>query len=50
MVTFYLTKTENRTKKYIPNPNTFFTSSTLPDKVRYVIQDLKTNKSTGPNG
>ena len=32
-----------------PNPNIFFTLPTSPDEVKNVIQDLKANKSTGPN-
>ena len=32
-----------------PNSNTFFTSPTSPDKVKDIIQDLKTNRSPAPN-
>ena len=32
-----------------PAQNTFFTSSTSSDEMKYIIQDLKTNETTGPN-
>ena len=32
-----------------PNPNTLFTSPTSTDEVKDNMQDLKANKSTGPN-
>ena len=51
-ITSKIPRNPNSALRYLnpPNNNSFFISPTVPNEVSPIIQSLKNNKSTGPNG